>query len=530
MKVLTAEQMREVDRLTTEHYRIPSLILMENAAARTAEAVEQTYGPMADKYVKVICGRGNNGGDGAGIARQLWMRGAIVDVLLLGRVDETTGDARVNFEVVRALSETGSGLGFREILTSDDLWDEGIADEADICIDALFGTGLTRAVDGLFAEAIELINEHIEAPVVAVDLPSGLASDSGNLLGPFVRANLTVTFTAPKPACVLPPACFACGLLATAAIGSPEELVEEAGPWLHLLTPELVSERLLRTSRPRDAHKGDAGAVLLVAGGAGKTGAAALAAEGALRSGAGLVTVAVGAADEPTLAARCVSEVMTEPLENADGGIAGSAASVVARLCERRDVIAIGPGLGTAEGTRRAVREMIEKRRLPTVVDADGLNCMAPWPDSIVGSQELPIVVTPHPAEMARIAGTTLADVLADRVAAARSFATTHSVVTVLKGARTLIAGPDGTVYVNPTGNAGMATGGSGDVLTGVLATFLAQMPGDPLDAALTAVYVHGLAGDLAAREIGVRALVASDISKHLGKAFQELGEGDSGA
>jgi hydroxyethylthiazole kinase-like uncharacterized protein yjeF len=524
MKILTAAEMREVDRLTTERYRIPGLLLMENAASRAAEAIEHAYGPVAGRYVKIFCGRGNNGGDGAAVARQLWTRGALVDVLLLGLVDETKGDARTNFEIARALSETGSGFGFREIDTSDALWEDTSLDRADICIDAIFGTGLARPAEGLFAEAIDLLNVRAEAPVVALDIPSGLASDDPNPNGPHVRADLTITFTAPKPACVLPPALYACGRVVTAAIGSPDELLAETGSKLTLVTPEWVAAWLARTRRKPDAHKGDVGNVLIVAGSAGKTGAAAMAATAALRAGAGLVTVATPRSTEPALAARSIPEAMTEALpETVDGALGLEALAHLRRLAEGRDVVAIGPGLGHGEETRDLVAAFVRDRARPVVIDADGLNCLAPWPDDLEGQPDLPIVITPHPAEMARLIASETRDVVADRVGIARRFATEHGVVTVLKGARTIVAGPDGEVYVNPTGNAGMATGGSGDVLTG-LASALAAVGDNALDSAIAAVYLHGLAGDLAARESGTRALVATDIVAHLGRAFAEAG------
>jgi ADP-dependent NAD(P)H-hydrate dehydratase / NAD(P)H-hydrate epimerase len=528
MKILTAAQMREVDRLTTERHRIPSLLLMENAAARTAEAIERRFGPVAGRYVTIVCGKGNNGGDGAAIARQLWMRGALVDVLLLGRAVDARGDARVNFDAVRALAESSEGLGFREIETGDDLWEDAAFDEADLYVDAIFGTGLSRPAEGVHAEAIDMLNE-VDGPVVAVDIPSGLASDDSNPIGPHVRAALTVTFTAPKPACVLPPAAFACGELVTAHIGSAESIVSGVGSQLNLVEPSTIARYLAETRRGADAHKGDAGAVLIVAGSPGKTGAAAMTAEAALRAGAGLVTVAAPRSIEPALAARTLPEAMTEPLaETADGVLGKAVLAAVREMIEARDVVAIGPGLGRADETRELVVALVRERSRPIVIDADGLNCLAPWPSDLRATDELPIVVTPHPAEMARLLGCTTKEVVADRVAAASRFAAASGAVTVLKGARTVVASPggaSGTVFVNPTGNAGMATGGSGDVLTGVVAALLAQRPnGGTLDAVVAAVYLHGLAGDLAVRETGTRSLVATDIAARLGAAFVEAG------
>ncbi len=525
MKVLTAAEMREVDRLTTERYAIPSLLLMENAAARAAEAIEQTFGEMANRYVKVVCGGGNNGGDGAAVARQLWMRGALVDVILLGSVENTKGDARTNFDIVRAMAESGCGIGLREVGTRNEVWLEFEDLEPDLYVDAIFGTGLTRPAEGVFADAIESLNNRADTRLASLDIPSGLASDSPEPIGPHVIADLTVTFTAPKPSCVLPPAVFSCGLVATAAIGSPEELIDGSGSRLTLVTPEAVAEWLAESTRRPDAHKGSVGRVLVVAGSTGKTGAAAMAAEAALRGGAGLVTIATPSAVEALVAARATVEAMTEPMDSTDAGT--FAESAIPRLLERQassDVTVIGPGLGVDPSTRAVVHALVRERTRAVLLDADALTLMSPWPDDVRGDHDRPIVVTPHAAEMARIAGTDTATVLEDRVGAARAFATRCGVIVALKGARSVVAEPGGEVFVNPTGNAGMATGGSGDVLSGLIGALVGQRPGDVIGATIAGVYLHGLAGDIAAGETGIRALLASDITDRIGRAFVEAG------
>lgn len=525
MKVLTAAEMREVDRLTTERYAIPSLLLMENAAVRAAEAIEQTFGAMANRNVKIVCGRGNNGGDGAAVARQLWIRGALVDVVLLGHVDETNGDARTNFEIVRRLADEGCGIGLREVETRAEVWSEFERSEPDLYVDAIFGTGLTRPAEGIFADAIECLNNRTATSLASLDLPSGLASDHPDPIGPHVVADLTVTFTAPKPSCVLPPAVFACGLVATAAIGSPEELIDGSGSRLTLVTTDAVTEWLAESARRPDAHKGSVGRVLIVAGSPGKSGAAALAGEAALRGGAGLVTIATPSAVEPLVAARAIPEVMTEPMDSADdGSFAESCIRRLLELHERADVTVLGPGIGLSGSARAVVHALVRERTTPILLDADALSLMSPWPDDCLGDRDRPIVVTPHAAEMARIAGTETQAVLADRVAAARDFSVRFGVHVALKGPGTLIAEPGGEVFVNPTGNAGMATGGSGDVLSGLLGALLGQRSSDPIGSTIVAVYVHGLAGDLAAEACGMRALVATDIAAHLGHAFLEAG------
>ena len=527
MKVLTAEQMREVDRLTTERYNVPGVLLMENAAARTVEAIEQTFGAMSGRRALVVCGKGNNGGDGAAVARLLATKGAAVDVLLLGRVDDARGDAKINFEIVRALAASSTQVRLIEIENSEQLREAATAHPPDVIIDAIFGTGLARPAAGLFSEAIEQINALGErGPVVAVDVPSGVASDTAELIGPAVRAQLTVTFTAPKVANVLPPACEASGQLVVGHIGSPDELIDACGSQLNLVESRDVAAWLAASRRSSQANKGDAGKVLVIAGSTGKTGAACMVGEAAMCAGAGLVTIATPESSQKVVAAHVISECMTEPLaETAAGAVSREAAERAMELAVARDVVAMGPGLGSSEETTRAfVRSMVVKRERPMVLDADALNALVPWAENVAGSHEHPLILTPHPGEMARLTGRTISDILANRVETAREFATAHAVVLVLKGSRTLIAAPDGEVYVNPTGNAGMATGGTGDVLTGIVAGLLAQKPDDPLAATIAAVYLHGLAGDLAAATFGTRAMIATDITAHLGEAFIRVG------
>ncbi len=301
---------------------------------------------------------------------------------------------------------------------------------------------------------------------------------------------------------------------------------EESGSNLHLVEEKQIAEWLQASRRHADAHKGSVGDVLLIAGSRGKTGAAALSSESILRAGAGLVTVATARSAQSLLVTQARTEVMTEALdETDDGAISHSALDRALQLAQKRSVIAIGPGLSSSdESTRAFVREMVERRTAPMVIDADGLNALAPWPEDLKGSDEAPIIITPHPGEMARLTGKTNAEIVADRINVAREFATKHHIITILKGSRTIIASPNGEVYVNPTGNAGMATAGSGDVLTGLVAGLLAQRPPEPLEATIAAVYLHGLAGDLAANKLGMRSLVASDIIANLSEAMLQVG------
>ncbi|MEK6301607.1 MAG: NAD(P)H-hydrate dehydratase [Acidobacteriota bacterium] len=528
MKILSAAQMREVDRLTSKLHGVPSLQLMENAATRTVEAIEKKFGDVSGKRVLAVCGRGNNGGDGAAIARLLHEKGASVDVCLLGGINETQGDARTNFESAKAIADAaGSTLRFAEIETASALRETATRSKYDLIIDAIFGTGLTRAAAGLFEEATALINElGDKSRVVSVDVPSGLASDSGELIGPTVRADLTVTFTAPKVAAVLPPACEQCGELIVGQIGSPDELINSSGSQLNLIEASDVRTWLESSRRSSHANKGDVGKVLVVGGSRGKTGAACLVGEAALRAGCGLVTIATPESVQPIVASSAIPECMTEPLaETASGSFSLEAAEDVARLGAERDVVAIGPGLGSEDAsTREFVRAVVGKRERPTVADADALNALAPWEEAVGAQPGVPLILTPHPGEMSRLVGKPIDVVLRDRIEIAREFSTSHGVILVLKGSRTLIAAPDGQVYVNPTGNAGMATGGSGDVLTGIIAGLLAQKMDDALGATIAAVYLHGLAGDIAASKLGTRAMIASDITANLGAALIEVG------
>jgi NAD(P)H-hydrate epimerase len=440
-------------------------------------------------------------------------------------VADSTGDARLNFEAVRSIASTeGERLSFTEVAAPEQLR-ELMSRRYDLFFDAMFGTGLTRAASGIFEEAIKLLNEQ-KSPVIAVDIPSGISSDSAELIGPAVRARLTVTFTAPKLGNLLPPACDYSGELVIASIGSPAELIESSGSQLNLVEREFVGQWLAASRRGPHAHKGDVGKVLIIAGSRGKTGAACLAAEAALRAGAGLVTIAAPESSQPLIAARVATECMTEPLpETESGAVRREAVDRALDLEAERDVIAIGPGLGSEEESTRAfVRVVAIKRQRPMVIDADGLNSLAPWAENLCGSPELPLILTPHPGEMARLVAKPIQEIIKNRIEVVREFASRHGLIVVLKTSRTLIAAPDGEVYINITGNAGMATGGSGDVLTGLIAGLLAQKIDDPLGATISAVYLHGLAGDLAAARIGARAMTASDITAQLREAFIAVG------
>ena len=533
MRVLTVSEMREMDQRTVEECGISEAVLMETAGMRVLEAMGEEGLAIAGRVFAVFCGRGNNGGDGAVLARHLWLRAAgRVEVFLVGRVEETKGEARRNLETVKRLAEGEGGEGrlrFREIAGWDSSWEQRWSGE--VFIDALLGTGVTRAVEGEMREVIEGINRlrGRGATVVAVDLPSGLMGDRQTPSGVCVQANLTVTFTAPKLANVLPPAAGSNGQLIIAPIGTPDWLMaKELGePRLWVVEREEARSWLGETARRWTAHKGEVGRVLLIAGSRGKTGAAAMAARTSLLAGAGLVTVATPASVQGWLVGQAGPEVMTVGVgETPGGGLAIGSLGELRTLAESQTVVAIGPGLASGESESRSLlRVLVEDRQTPMILDADGLNGLSPWPAELRGEEERPIVLTPHVGEMARLLGTSTSRVLADRVGMVRELAVRQGVIVVLKGARTLIAAPDGKVWINPTGNAGMATAGSGDVLTGLLAGLLAQSSGvaAAVGGVITGVYLHGLCGDFAAMAQGERSLLATDLQRSLPQALLEL-------
>jgi len=514
MRVLNTKQMREADRQTIDEIGLPSMVLMENAGRQVVAAMESAFEDLASKRIVVLCGRGNNGGDGFVVARTLLERSIDVGVYLLGVAAEVRGDARTNLDVLGA-------LGVDVVEVSDAAaWELHGTDVsgADIIVDAIFGTGFKGPLAGWLETVVADLNS-APTPVVAIDLPSGLSADSQEVPGPAVHANLTVTLAAPKLPLVLPPAEALAGHLVIAEIGIPRGVVNELeGPWVELLTKE--NTRALIEPRSADSHKGDYGRVLVVAGSRGKSGAAHLTATAALRSGAGLVTVGTPGSCLPIIAA-LGAETMTEALaETAEGTISFEALERVLEF--GADVIAVGPGIGRGPSTTAFVHALVEQSPVTLVLDADALNAFAGDADRLVGRDGVDIIITPHPGEMARLTGLSIQDIQAHRLEVARDFASMHHIYVILKGHRTVVATPEGRAFINLTGNPGMATAGSGDVLTGMVAAWSAQLL-DAEAACKVAVYLHGLAGDLAEADEGEVALIASDIISHLGDAVIEL-------
>jgi len=510
--VFTAEEMRRLDRHAIAELGIPGATLMENAGRGAAEsiiaALPELGAPRRGARVVVVCGKGGNGGDGFVVARWLKRRGALPSVLLAFPPAEIGGDARLKLEEMRR-------SGIRPLRLAD-----GAASalaRAHVVVDALLGTGSRGSPEGSVARAIELINAS-GRPVVALDIPSGMSADGGAPAGPAIRAALTLAFAGLKRGLVTAPGDELAGRVSVVPIGVPDGEVAR-GVTTFLLEASDVAPHVPR--RLRAAHKGTYGHLLLVAGSLGKTGAAALAAAAAMRSGSGLVTVATPVSQQPVVASLVV-EAMTEPLpETPARTLALKARDVIVELAAPRDAVAIGPGIGLDEETQQLVRSLIQELRKPLAADADALTALAGHLEALRAAPSVRCL-TPHPGEMARMLGARVDDVQRDRIETAREFATRYRVYVVLKGARSVIGTPDGRVFVNPSGNPGMASGGTGDVLTGMLGAFLARGM-EPGAALQSSVYLHGSAGDIAAERVGEEALIARDVVAAIPEAFKRL-------
>ena len=512
MRVLTSAQMRDADRRTIDDVGIPSAVLMENAGRQVVAAMAPLLEP-GDR-VAVVCGKGNNGGDGFVVARVLEAKGVESCVYLLAPASEIEGDARANLLALDAV-----GVPVIDVADPDE-WTAHLPEigACDVVVDALFGTGLTRPLEGHWRTVVCDLNAS-KVPIVAVDLPSGLSADTARVIGDAIDATLTVTLGGLKLPLVVSPAASQTGDVVVADIGIPDAVIGALdGPRLDIITREWARD--LVVPRSDDLHKGECGRILILAGSSGKTGAAALAALGALRSGAGLVTVATPRACQSAVSAMVarVHDARTRRHCRRDGvGRSG-------RCDPGRAVRCAGDRPGSWARSRRPglVRGLVARATVPLVLDADGLNAFAGDADALVGRDGRDLVITPHPGEMARLLGVTVDHVQTHRVEVAREFAETRGLYVVLKGARSVVATPEGAVLINMTGNPGMATGGTGDVLTGVLAAWLAQVL-DAQAACALGVYLHGLAGDLAAVGQGEVGLIASDVADHLGPAVLDL-------
>lgn len=510
MKICTAEQMRSIDSRTINGVGIPGIVLMERAGCAVANAVKKLE-PRARQAV-IVAGTGNNGGDGFVVAREVCNAGLKVMVYIVGNSESITGDSSTNLSTLEKL-----GVQVEAISTPESM---ELPEGNCVIIDAIFGTGLAREVEGLHAMVIEKINDS-GLPVIAVDMPSGVCADSGRVLGCAARADETVTFGLPKRGHLLYPGPVYCGRLTVADIGFPPKAVEAEDIRLQTVEPFYVKNIL--PPRPPDGHKGTFGHLLVVAGSEGKAGAASLAGLAALRTGCGLVTLAV-----PEGIAHAISkefpEAMTLPLpQTASGTIAASAIPTIVDAAQRCSAVAIGPGLSVNADIMEVVRELLLRVGKPTVIDADAINALM-CDAAFLGQIKRPVALTPHPAEFGRLIERETVDVQSDRIGIACDFAAGYGHVLALKGAHTVIACPDGRAFMNLTGNSGMATAGSGDVLTGIVGALLGA--GMRLeDAVIAAVHIHGTAGDIAAETKGERSMIATDMIEALPEAFSRMEE-----
>lgn len=528
MKALTAAEMREVDRVTTERYGAPSPQLMENAGASFYEFLRACYFDAAVSRAAILCGKGNNGGDGFVVARYLQEKGLKPQVYVFTDLKTIRGDAAKNFE---RLKRCGARIEEIKSLAQWDAAREQVA-KSHVVVDALLGTGLKGKVEGLLASVIEDINKISRdaaslqpESVIAVDTPSGLPSDGESSDGPMIRAHATVTFTAPKIGQLVSRDSACCGKLHVREIGSPRELIEELGKGkVRWIEPNEFME--LPLVRQADSHKGKFGHVLVIAGSLGKSGAAILASRGALRAGAGLVTAAVPDVLLPIVAS-AQAELMTEPLASTKPGTIAAANGKAARLralMQGKTLLAIGPGIGTHKETQRFVASLVRQTDLPVILDADGLNAFAGHAKDLAKRKSAFLAVTPHPGEMARLLGVSNANVQADRLTIALEAAKNWKAHVILKGFHTILATPDGEAFVSTTGNPGMAKGGSGDVLTGILAGTVSQLGAQHWKRALAlGVYLHGRAADESLAQRAEEGLLAGEIADTLPTTYHRM-------
>ena len=514
MYLVTAKEMQEMDRRTIEDFGMPGMVLMENAGRGATRFLVEHFPDIATKRVGVIAGRGNNGGDGYVMARCLTQKGVRVTVYLLATASSVQGDAAANLKFMKPLDiplveipDEASFSKHQSEMAGLDVW-----------IDAILGTGLKSDVKGFFKDVIEFING-LGKPVFAVDIPSGLNSDTGQVCGTCIRASATATFAFAKTGHIIHPGSQYTGALNIVDIGIPSPIVEEVTPRQWLLTRDLI-QSCLRPRKP-DAHKGTTGHLLVVAGSPGKTGAASMTSISALRSGAGLVTLGI-AETLNAVSESQVLEAMTAPLPETQPGVLGdSAFDSITDLMKGKKCLAIGPGLGQAEKTKKLVHKIVKSSSIPLVVDADGLNNLA-GQAQILKSARAPVILAPHPGEMARLMNADVGVVQQDRIKCARDFAVAYKVQKYRNGARTVIAHPDGRVFINPTGNAGMASGGMGDVLTGIIAGLITQGL-SPEEACRAGVYLHGAAADTLMETIGPFGYLAGDLMEAIPGAIKKV-------
>ncbi len=518
MRLVKASEIQEMDRITIQELGIPGAVLMENAARGATRVFLDHFTPSTDSHVVVLCGRGNNGGDGYVMARYLQQAGFKVTVILLSKLNNVYGDALINLKVIKQM-----GL---EVLEVPDAKRWGakrrVLRNCDYIIDGILGTGLNSTVKGFYSQVLKYVNG-LGKPVMAIDIPSGLNADTGQIMGVAIKAELTATFGFPKVGHLIFPGADLVGRLVRIDIGIPESVVTQV-PVSSVMTDPSDLSHLFATEN-QDIHKGNRGHLLVLSGSTGKTGAATLTALGGLRAGAGLVTLGVPKSLNPILESK-LTEAMTEPLpETSDGSLSLNAEKKIRALMEGKTALALGPGLSTHPETVSLVRRIVAGSRLPMVIDADGLNALSQDQSSISSCGQRAIL-TPHPGEMARLVGIKTSTVQNDRIGAATQFVKKYGCYLVLKGARTLIAQPDGELYVNPTGNPALSSGGAGDVLTGLIGGFLAR-GWSMAEAAIAGVYLHGMAADYLAEDMGQVGVLAGELLDVLPELMFSLSRGE---
>lgn len=514
MKVVTKKQMQEIDKNATLEFNIPSIILMENAGLVSSLTLEDEFPNLNEAKITIFAGGGNNGGDGLVIARHLFNQGIQIKVYLVREEDKFKGDALTNLQIAKSI-----GVSIKEILNEDELDKEKINILlSDIIIDAILGTGITGEVEGFLAYLINFLNQ-TNKPIIAIDTPSGLNVDTGFPSGCCIEAWSTWTLGLPKIGLLLYPGAELAGNLYLIDISLPKQLLEDENIKVNLLLEEDILPLL--PERDEDAHKGSCGKVITIAGSVGMTGAAVMTAQSCLIMGAGLSILGIPKSLNPIVEVK-LTEVITKPLpETQEQTLSINSYDKIMELIKDASTVAIGPGLGRNNEVVNLIRKLIPMINLPMVIDADGLFALANNLD-ILKEKTSPVVITPHLGEMAYLLGISIDEVKKDRLGLAQMFAQKYQLVVVLKGARTIIADPEGNTYINSTGNSGMATAGCGDILTGMIAGLLAQKV-SVLDAAKLGVFLHGLAGDLVLEEKGEYSLVASDLIDKIPGAIKKL-------
>ncbi len=514
MKLFSSSAMRELDGKTIEQIGVPGIVLMENASRGVFEIIHAEMGPLKGLKGVIVCGKGNNGGDGFAVARHLFNAGAQPKIVLAADPKEIAGDAKINMFICKNLSiPIHSAVDFKRLGTLRKL-----VREADFVVDALLGTGVSGPLKPLFLNIINIVNSS-DCPIFAVDIPSGVQADDGRVFNGAVNADHTITFGAPKIGLYVYPGAGFAGNINVVDIGIPGALTDKAKTDVFLATKAYVGTKV--KERAAAAHKGDCGRLLIIGGSRGMSGAPCLAGTASLRTGAGLVYLAVPKGMLSVVEHKLTEGITIPQPEDRRGRISLSGVKELIEQTRKVDAVVLGPGIGVSDETCELVCRLIEESRTPMLVDADALNCIARERE-VLKSAKAPLVLTPHPGEMARLAKMKTADVQTARLDTVRSFAREFRAVVVLKGAHTLIASPSGIVYVNPTGNSGMATAGSGDVLSGIGGALLAE--GVPaFDAAVCAAYLHGLSGDKAADRFAKRSIMASDIIRYIPAAINEI-------